>query len=325
MKDPYLVLGISKNANQNEIKKAYHNKAKIYHPDLNPKNKNAEAKFKDISLAYELIGDEKERAKYDNGEIKQQLKKDQKNTQERERARASMRTSKGNKGQTPFYHETQQKGGRYSYSFGEDIDGEDFFRNLFHSTNKNNYENHNKNNSQNYSKNDEFYQMEIDFKDAVLGAEREITFANGKRLQVKIPAGIEEGTRLRFKNQGKKENEDEEQGAAYVDIKIKSDERFKRVGSTIESKTEISFMEALLGAEIKIPTIDGYVMLIIPAGTNTDSRLRIRGKGVVFTEGGGRGDQIVLIKVVLPKKINPKLQQAIREWEGKYSYNPREE
>ncbi|MBF0206522.1 MAG: J domain-containing protein [Oligoflexia bacterium] len=309
MKDPYVVLGISKTATQDEIRKAYHNLAKKFHPDLNPGNKDAEIKFKDVSLAYERIGSEEERAKYDRGETPEQQQK-QPDEQARER---TFRRRRG-----PFYHETQDDGGRYSYSFAKDM-GEDFFKSFFHTDDRSRYQNEK-------SSTDEYYQMSVDFKDAVLGAEREITFPNGKRLQVKIPPGIESGTKLRFKNQGGAGIGDLPPGDAYIEITVRPLARFNRVGNNIETEVAVSFIEALLGAEIKIPTIDGSVMLKIPSGVSTGSRLRVRGKGVAFgSSSKENGDQIVIIKVVLPKKIDPELEKTVREWGGKFSYNPREE
>ncbi|MBF0362362.1 MAG: DnaJ domain-containing protein [Oligoflexia bacterium] len=335
MKDPYEILGVLKTANQNEIKKAYHKKAKKFHPDLNPGNKSAELTFKDISLAYEIIGNKEEREKYDSGKtVQQQQERQQEKQQEQENAFNWQNNSKNT-----FYNRTKENNDRFSYSFAEDFgeNNSDFLENLFRSTMRSSYKNEQKDTSNTYFENDEFYQMEVDFKDAILGANREITFPNGKRLQIKIPPGVESGTKLRFKNQGSVrrsgpfteskrssvENEKRYRGDAYVEITVKPLKGFRRVGNTIETEVSISFIEALLGAEIKISTIDGFVMLKIPSGTDTGSRLRIRGKGVVLAKG--RGDQIVLIKVVLPKIINTELQKSIRDWKGKYSYNPRED
>ena len=169
--------------------------------------------------------------------------------------------------------------------------------------------------------------MEIDFKDSILGADREITLPHGKKLQIKIPPGIDTGKRLRFRGQGGPGAGNAPAGDAYLEVTVRPLAGFKRVGNNVESELPISFIEGLLGAEIQVPTVDGSVMLKIPPGLSTGSRLRIRGKGVVAPKESGKdpGDQIVVLKVALPKQVNSELMKAIRAWDGKYSYNPRAE
>ncbi|MDR3606366.1 MAG: J domain-containing protein [Oligoflexia bacterium] len=298
--NPYQVLGVSKAATQDEIKNAYRSLAKKYHPDLNPGNKNLEAKFKEVAQAYELVGTSEARAKYDRGEAEEAEYQQQ-------------RASRGQRG--PSFYDTQREGGRYTYSFGGEEGAEDVFENLFRGM-------HGGRPAEQQGE-DHLYQMEVDFKDSVLGAEREITLPHGKKLQVKIPAGIETGAKLRFRHQGGPGVGSAPPGDAYVEVTVRPLAGFKRVGNDIEVEVPISFIEGILGAEIQVPTIDASVMLKVPAGVSTGSRLRIRGKGVAH--GKERGDQLVVLKVVLPKKVNPELQEVIRGWGEKYSYNPRAE
>lgn len=300
--DPYQILGVARTATQDEIKSAYRNLAKKLHPDLNPGNKTAETKFKDVASAYERIGTAEERAKFDRGE-----------TAEQQQEKSSQR----------HYHETQQDQGRYSYSFGKGMGGEDFFENLFRSQNRGPEGAQARGAPIDFAGEDHLYQMSVDFKDAILGAEREITLPHGKRLQVKIPPGVETGSKLRFKNQGGPGIGKGPAGDAYIEITVRELTGFTRAGRDIETETPISFIEALLGAEIKVPTLEGSVMLKVPPGVSTGSRLRIRGKGVAY--GKDPGDQLVKLKIVMPKKTDPSLEETVRNWNGKYSYNPREE
>jgi DnaJ-class molecular chaperone len=291
MDDPYKILGVATDATQDEIKKAYRNLAKIHHPDLNPGKKASEDKFKAISQAYELIETPESRKKFDDGEV---LKNQ--NQQQRE-----------------SFYKTQQGDGRYSRSFGNDFSEEDFFANLFRASQQRE--------SSPRKGQDQLYELSITFKDAVLGAEKEITLANKKKLAVKIPGGILTGKKLRFSKMGGTGIKGGVAGDAYVRITVEALAGFHRSGNTIETEVPISFYEGLLGGEIKVSTIDGNILLRIPPGSSTGARLRIKGKGVI--SASSRGDQIVTLKVVLPKKPSSELQSAVKEWEKKFPFNPR--
>ena len=304
MKDPYEVLGISKTATQDEVRTAYRNLAKKLHPDLNPGNKSTEKKFKEVAAAYELIGTPEQRGKFNRGETPEQ---------QQERAQEQARSAQGRRG--PFYQDTQQSGGRYTSSFGQGADENDLFENLFRSARQQ---------RKDYPGEDLLFQMSVDFKDAALGTEHEITLPLGKPLKVKIPPGVETGTKLRFKGRGGAGVGQGPAGDAYVEIHVRPLEGFVRVGKNIETQVAVSFIEALLGAEIPVPTIDGSVKMTIPPGANTGSRFRVRGKGV-RTSTEERGDQIVELKVLMPKTVDPALKEAVRSWERKFNYNPRAE
>jgi DnaJ-class molecular chaperone len=312
LKDPYLILGVAKTASIDDIKKAYRTLAKKYHPDLNPGNKEAEAKFKELSNAFEQIGSVEARAQFDQGLSEEQ--------QQQERAR-----------QRSSYYQTQQDGGRYSQSFGQDFEESDFFENLFRSAGGQTGRGRGRGGGRGRSTSgeDHLYRLEVDFKDAALGAQREITLPTGKKLLITIPPGVSSGTKLRFKKQGGPGVNGGAPGDAYVEILVKDLPGFTRVGNNIETELPLSFQEAILGAEVKVQTIDGSVLLQVPAGTSTGSRLRIRGKGIKAASGSSsssvaeRGDQIVIIKIVLPKIIDPALQEAVRGIGTQFSYNPR--
>jgi DnaJ-class molecular chaperone len=283
---PYQILGVAKTATQDEIKNAYRTLAKKLHPDLNPGNKEAERKFKDIANAYELIGTEDARKKYDLGEAEQAQQRSYGGGGPQGRAR------------NPYYYETQQDGGRYSSQFEGSFGQEDIFESIF-----------GQGRGRRAQPQDETYQMEIDFRDAVLGAEKEIILGSQKKLRVKIPAGVETGKKLRFSGQASSG------GDAYVEIHVKPSERFKRVGNNIEIEWPIGLASAVLGGEIEVPTVDGMVKVTVPSGVSSGAKLRVKGKGV--PQDGARGDEIVILSIKLPKEIDPEVKEAIRKWSEK--------
>lgn len=301
MFDPYSALGVSKNADQDEIKKSYRKLAKKYHPDLNPGNKEAEKKFKDISHAFDLIGTPEARLKFDRGETEEQQQRQYEEYMKQQRAR-------------PSYYDTQHEGGRYSYSFGEDINASDFFENLFGSGRRGG-------GMGDFQGEDVSYKMEVDFKEAALGGEKVITLPESKNLKVKIPPGIESGKKLRFKGLGRPGIGKGAPGDAYIEIQVRPLEGFTRNGKDIEIELPISFMEAITGGEVEVPTLDGSVIMKIPPGVSTGSKLRIKGKGA--GPENNRGNEIVSLKIVMPKEIDPALKSAVESLKGQFNYNPR--
>lgn len=299
--DPYQALGVVQSSSQEDIKKNYRKLAKKNHPDLNPGNKAAEKKFKEISHAYDLIGTPEARAKFDRGETDEQKQKQYEDYVHQQ--------GKGR----DFFHNTQQAGGRYTHPFGEDELGEDFIESLFGSRRRN---------TGNFSGEDSNYKIEVEFKEAALGGEKILTLPNDKKINITIPAGIETGKKLRFKGLGKAGSGTGSVGDAYIQVLIKPLAGFTRQGKDIEFELSISFIEAILGVEMKVPTIDGEVLLKIPPGVSTGSRLRIKGKGAGKTDD--RGNQIVVLKVVTPKIVPPKLKTAVEALSAQVNYNPRE-
>lgn len=276
-KSPYEILGVKPKATQEEIKLAYRKLAKKLHPDLNPGNKDAELRFKDVSHAYDQVGTVEARMKYDRGEI------DEAANREYGRQRQSERG--------PFYSQTQQEGGKYSGEFGG-MD-EDFLNSFF-------------------SQRESLYLMDVDFKEAILGGERDILLPNGKKLRVKIPPGVKTGTKLRIP------------GHATVQLNVRPSAQFKRVGQDLELEVPISITEALIGAEIKVPTIEGSVLVKIPPQVSSGKRLRIPGKGVPGLGAGNRGDEILILKIVAPPIVDEEFQQAVEAWSRRHPFNPRE-
>jgi DnaJ-class molecular chaperone len=295
MNDPYQVLGVSKKASLEDIKAAYKKLARKHHPDLNPGKKESEKKFKEVAHAYESIGTLEARARFDSGE-----------TGHGTRARSS---------RGPTYQETQENGGRYSYDYAAGME-DDIFASFF-----------GKNKSQqaganfSYPGDDELYQLEVDFHESAVGAQRLVTLPNGKKLQVQIPAGIISGKKLKFKGQGKPGLGSGAQGDLYIQITVRPSAHFKREGKDIVSEVPVSFFEAMRGAEVEVETVDGKVMLKIPAGVSTGTKVRIKGKGAGKQDE--RGHHLAQIKVVMPKDPSPDFKESVERLEKQYHYNPR--
>lgn len=293
--DPYKILGVSRTASDEDIKNAYRKLARKLHPDLNPGSKESEQRFKDVSAAYELIGTAEKRAKFERGEAEQRQEPS---------------------GAGPFYYETQRdRGGRYSRSFGEEFEGgfgPDIFETLYRQR------------TQRSSRGEDAqYALEIDFGEAVLGAERDLILPNGKRLKIKIPPGVKNGTTLRFSREGEPGLGGGPPGDAYITLQVKESDVFRRIGQNLEVELPVSLSEAILGGEVKVPTVEGAVSLKIPSGVNTGSRLRVRGKGIPDTNSGKRGDLFAVVRVMLPDEIDPELKEAIHAWSRRHPYTPR--
>jgi DnaJ-class molecular chaperone len=300
MSDPYQILGVSKTATQDEIKKAYRKLAKTLHPDLNPGNAEAEKKFKDLSHAFDQVGTPEARGKFDRGETPEQQQRQYEEHQKKNQS----------------YHQSQQGRGRYSSNFADAFGEEDIFQNIFGGSRRRGGQD-----QFNFAGEDELYKLEVELKEAALGGEKVITLPNGKKLQVKIPAGIEEGKKLRFKGLGGAGMGSGAPGDAYVEIHIRPMEGFKRNGKDLETELPINIFEAVTGGSIPVKTLEGQVSVTIPPGVSSGSKLRVKGKGL--GTGDDRGNLIVVIKVVGPKNPSEELVKGMGELQAKFNYEVR--
>ncbi len=301
--DPYSALGVNRTATQQEIREAYRKLAKSLHPDLNPGNKQAEQRFKEVAAAYDIIGDEKKRKAYDEGKTQEEAMREQQQANARH-----------------FYYETQGPEFESGYSQGfsfEDLFGETLRRRSGGRSGPGPAQGP-------VQGQDEQYRMEIDLVDVVRGAEREITLPSGKHLRVKIPVGVTDGMRLRFAGQGGPGIQGGPPGDAYVELAIRPSPVFHRQGSDLEMELPITLSEAVNGGSIRVPTLDGNVMLNVPSGVSSGTRLRIRGKGIPSrTPSGERGNLYVRLKIILPSDLDEELKKAIAEAEKRHPYDPR--
>lgn len=288
-KDLYQVLGVSKGASETEIKSAYRKLARKYHPDLNKDNKDAAEKFKEISCAYDILGDKDKRRKYDNNEI---------DCDGKPTGFGSGFNGGGYQsyGENPFSGGFGQQGGGFDFSsiFGEDIfssfssqQGFPFGQKARRAT---------KGNDINYS-------MRVDFLAAARGEEKTVNI-NGKNINVKIPAGSSSGQTLRLKGLGQSGYNGGANGDVLITLNVDQHPYFTMSDKNILLDLPITLKEAILGAKVTVPTINGKVMVNIPPYASSGEKLRLKGKGI---KGG---DQIMTIKVMMPRTANEALEKA---------------
>jgi DnaJ-class molecular chaperone len=296
MQDPYKLLNIERSASQEDVKRAYRKLAKELHPDINPGNTAVEQKFKEISQAYSILGDPEKRKRFDRGEID---------------ASGQETPWKGG-----FYrnHAGTRRGEKYStFEFGDDVSADDIFADLFGSRTR-----RVRRPGANVS-----YTVPITFLDAVKGAKKRIKLADGKTLDVRIPPGTEDRQTLRLKGQGMPGVGGGPAGDALVEVQIEPHPFFERRGSNVHVELPVTLQEALLGATVTVPTVHGSVSMKIPAGSNSGSTLRLKGKGLPAREGGETGDQYVKLRVMLPERPDQELREFIENWSRSHDYDPR--
>jgi DnaJ-class molecular chaperone len=295
MADPYQVLGVKRDAAQAEIRKAYLRLAKKNHPDLHPGDKGAEARFKEISGANDIVGDEAKRAAFDAGET--------------DAAAAAAR-----KPERGFYRPHAEAPAGYKYQragAGGGRDDSDLFAELFGRSGG----------RQQRRGADIHYTLSVEFAEAVTGAKKRVAMADGKTLDISIPAGLEDGQTLRLRGQGQPGLDNAEAGDVLVEIHVKPHAAFRRDGDDIRAVLPVTLGEALAGAKVPVTTATGTVQLSIPKGSNTGTVLRLRGKGVQTKTG--KGDHFVELQVILPEAADEELIKAVVDWEAKHPYNPR--
>lgn len=264
-KDYYKILGLSKGASEADIKKAYKKLARQYHPDLNPNNAEAEKKFKEISEAYAVLSDSEKRAKYDrfgSGDFGDAFSQ----------AWSNARSGGG-----------FDPGRMQDFGFNMDDILGDIFKGAFSGARR----------SHPRPKDLEL-EVPLSFIESVQGAQKAISI-NGKIIDVRIPAGVDEGARVRVAGKG------ENGGDLYLVCRVQSHPHFKRHGLQIEMTLPITLKEALSGAKVPVPTITGMVDLKIPSGATSGQKLKLKGKGIQDPKSKEVGDQIVELQIHLPK------------------------
>ncbi|HLG88677.1 MAG TPA: DnaJ C-terminal domain-containing protein [Alphaproteobacteria bacterium] len=291
MKDPYSVLGVAKTASADDIKKAYRKLAKQLHPDLNPGNAEASARFQDVSAAYDLLGDPEKKSRFDRGEI---------DATGQERPEAAYYRAYAGGPQGEKYRAGFDPSDLFADLFGRGARGGDFRSGGEFRTRGG----------------DVAYALTVDFIEAAKGAQKRLTFPDGRALDVNVPPGTESGQILRLRGQGSPGIGGGPSGDALIEITVAPHPFFRREGNDIYLDLPVTLTEAIGGAKINVPTIDGPVSMSVPAASNTGTKLRLRGRGIAL-KGAQRGDQYVTLKVVLPKEPDAALKEFVKSWSGR--------
>jgi DnaJ-class molecular chaperone len=301
MADPYQTLGVAKPATEDEIRKAYKKLAKKHHPDLNPGDKEAENRFKDISAAYSLLNDPEKKRAYDAGEIDE---------------------SGAPKAERQFYRDFADAGAGFRYGRAEDLGGFEDLGDIFGDILRGRRGQRGAEGGAQFRMRgpDAIYALPIDFLEAVNGAKKRVDMPDGKTFDISIPAGVEDGQTLRLKGQGGAGIGGGPAGDALITVSVRPHAVFRRDGADIKSAAPITLSEALSGGPVQVDTITGPVSLKIPKHSNSGRVLRLRGKGV---QGRVKGDHLVELQVMMPPHPDAALEEFVANWEKEHPYNPR--
>ncbi len=298
-KDLYQVLGVSKTASEAEIKSAYRKLARKYHPDLNKDDKSAAEKFKEISNAYDIIGNAEKRKKYDNNEIDA----DGKPTGFGAGFGGGSAGGYDFGGGNPFSGFGRgargAAGGAQGFDFSS-IFGEDIFSQFTGGARSGRSAGRK---GQNVS-----YNMYVDFLEAARGVEKQVNLG-GKSVNVKIPAGMQSGQTLRLKGMGNPGINGGADGDVLITVNVGEHPYFKSDNLNILLDLPISVVEAVKGAKITVPTINGKVAVKVPPMSSSGEKLRLKGQGIKAKNG--QGDEIITLQIVLPKNKDNQLEEAM--------------
>jgi len=286
--DYYKILGISKDATQEDIKKAYRKLARKYHPDLNKNNPNAQEKFQEINEANEVLSNPEKRKRYDeygeNWKYAEELEKQKKR-------------------QTKEQSGTRE--GTFWYSDDNTSGFSDFFEELF----GNRYRNYNR------AMRGKDYESELHLTLRQAAEEqKQILNLNGKNIRITIPAGVADGQVIKLRGYGEPGKGDAPDGDLYITFRIKEDPTFKRIGNDLYTTTTIDLYTAVLGGEIILDTLNGKVKVKIKAGTQNNSKIRLKKKGFpIYKRSGEYGDLIYTIQISIPTFLTERQKELFKQ------------
>jgi len=316
-KDYYQVLGVPKNASEKDIKQAFRKLARKHHPDVNPGDRGAEQKFKEINEAHEVLSDPEKRRKYD------QLGANWKQYEQYARG-----PSPGGFGGFRVDFEGPGAGGGFSdffrTFFGGGIDLEDLFGQGGGPRGSRRERKARGFGAAPDAGRDVSAVVEVSLEEAHQGTTRRLSLEGspGEAFEVRIPPGVKEGSKVRVSGKGEK-SLGGSPGDLYLEVKITPHPLYRREGDDLHVDVPVTFAEAALGAEIEVPTLSGRARIRVPAGSQTGRLMRLKGKGMPRLKGGEPGDLFAKLLVVVPKELKPRELELVKELQTLRSDNPR--
>jgi len=317
MADLYSKLGLKRGADEAEIKKAYRKLAKELHPDRNSENPKAAERFAELTAAYDLLSDRDKRAQYDRGEIDEQ---------------GNPRGPFGFGGRGGGGFNPGAGPGGANFEFGDGADFGDIFEGIFGrsrgagagpgpgAARRGGFGGFGTQGGGRPLRGaDVSYKLSVPFEEAAALKPQRISLPSGKTIDVKLPNGVETGTQMRLAGQG--DEGPGGRGDAIVTVELRSHRYFTRDGDDVRLDLPVAIEEAVLGEKVRVPTVDGAVMLAIPKGTSSGKTLRLKGKGF-HRKDGTRGDQLVTVMIDIPQG-DAELEAFVERWSGKGQRNPR--
>jgi|CXWL01.1.fsa_nt_gi DnaJ-class molecular chaperone len=332
MYDPYSVLGVPRSANDDEIKQAFRSLAKRFHPDTPEGSADNGRRFTDLSIAYEIIGNQAKRRSYDRGEIDAHGNPRAGYTPRPEPAASEEEFEVGDVAtaeRPPEAKNGHANGeahgfrGAFERAFGvgpateKKSRVEDLFAEFFGERSAG------RKRPAPGKGLDTHYDLHITFEEAALGGTRRVKLPAGNRFDVKIPVGVNEGQTIRLRGLGEPGLPGGPAGDALITIAIEPHPYFRRDGRDIHLALPITLNEALHGGKVKVPTLQGPVTMAVPPGANAGQSFRLKGKGIPGTGLQASGDQLVTLQIVLPDQSDPHLSDIVKRWETAHPYQPR--
>jgi len=294
-KDYYKILGVERGASEKEIKQAYRKVARKYHPDVNPGDKSAEEKFKEISEAYEVLSDKDKRQKYDQfGQFWQQAGQ----------PGAGTPPPGWEEGFQGFNFDMGQGG--FEGGFG------DLFDMLFGQGRTGTRTRENRRRTWTPARGrDVEYEIEVSLEEAFSGATKTFNI-DGRRIEVKIPQGVKDGSRIRLAGQGEP-GRGTERGDLYLIVRMRPHPRFERREDDLYTDISVPYTTAALGGEVEVQTLSGKLNMKVPSGTSTGQTFRLAGQGMPRLRGSGKGDLYARVKVTVPKTLSTRERELLSE------------